>query len=175
VGQASSAPYLRREIGRLGKSWVEARSYSPEVLASLKGQFDCLLICGSQGNYPIEVPAVAVMRASGAWLTRHIDNPEPTSASFKLAKGETPQSGRDWYYCHELDRERNARQSHAVRVDATRKAMRENAHRRRELIREIKDFRCFALDAQSAEVCTPAEQRSLPERPLIASKASGGP
>jgi acyl-CoA synthetase (AMP-forming)/AMP-acid ligase II len=146
VGQPSSVPYLRAALQRLGKKFVQARSYAPENLRQFEGQFDCLLICGSQGNYRIEVPAAAIMSVGGA-AVRNIEHPALAIKSFTTSKNESPASGTDWYYPHQLDRRRNARQFRAVRIDATKKAKEENRERRRDLLREARAARRAALES----------------------------
>jgi hypothetical protein len=138
-------PYIRHELHRLGKPYIQASSYSPEILGQYKGQFDCLLICGSQGNYPIDVPAAAIMRAGAAWITRHIDDPELDVKSFSTAQVEAPPSGLDWYYPYELDAKRNADPYREVWLLASKKA-KQNEERRRTLLRELSRTRRAALE-----------------------------
>jgi acyl-CoA synthetase (AMP-forming)/AMP-acid ligase II len=146
VGQPSSVPYIRSELARLGKSYIQASSYSPAILAQYKGQFDCLLICGSQGNYPIEVPAAAIMRASAAWITRHIEDPDLDVRTFSTAKVEAPPSGHDWYYPYEFDVTRNAEPYREVWLAASKKA-KANEAKRRTLLREMSQRRRAALQS----------------------------
>jgi acyl-CoA synthetase (AMP-forming)/AMP-acid ligase II len=147
VGQPASVPYIRKELERLGKPFVQTSSYSPAILEQFKGQFDCLLICGSQGNYPIDFPAAGIMRASGSWTTQHIGDPELANKVFSTSKAEAPASGRDWYYPYDFDSTRNAHVYRTVWVEATRKVIAENQGRRRELLRELAAIRRSRLES----------------------------
>lgn len=148
VGQTASVPYIRKELQRLGKKFVEVRSYAPEILRTLPEKFDCLLICGSQGNFPIEVPAAAIMTAQRKWTTLHIDDPELRDLTFTIEKHKAPRSGTDWFYPFEMNRRRNVAEFQQVRQAAAaavkrlrdeQRARRLNRRARREVRRVTRE------------------------------------
>jgi acyl-CoA synthetase (AMP-forming)/AMP-acid ligase II len=96
VGQDSSIPYLAPRIAQLGKSLVRAGSYAPDVIGPLQDSFDCMLICGPQGRYPITKPAVALMAAESERQTWNIADAEITKLVFVVPSSQAPQSGTDW-------------------------------------------------------------------------------
>lgn len=107
VGQHSSVPYLREEIERQGKPYVYASSYSREVLDQLPQDYDCLVICGAQGEYELGKPTVALMRASKEWRIRNIDDPELAGVPFNIPWKRVAPTGTDWFYPFPIDRETN--------------------------------------------------------------------
>jgi hypothetical protein len=40
AGQNASAPYIRQQLERMGKPYVQSTSYAPEVLSPLAGKFE---------------------------------------------------------------------------------------------------------------------------------------
>jgi acyl-CoA synthetase (AMP-forming)/AMP-acid ligase II len=104
AGQRSSVPYVRKELERQNKSYVYAASYAPEILNKVAEDYDCVVICGPQGEYEIEGPAVALMRASGGWLVQGIDDPDMAQKGLKVPGWKVPESGSDWFYPFALRR-----------------------------------------------------------------------
>lgn len=115
VGQPASVPYIRRRLDALGKPYVVVPSYAPDLLRTVQNPYQCLLICGSQGNFAIEGPAAAIMPATGQWTTRNIDDPAIKDSVFTTRKNEAPQSGTDWHYPFEPDRKTSAEDFAMVR------------------------------------------------------------
>jgi acyl-CoA synthetase (AMP-forming)/AMP-acid ligase II len=107
AGQRSSVPFLRAEIERQGKSYIYASSYSREVLDRLPQDYDCLVICGAQGDYDLDKPTVALMRASKAWRIRNIDDPELEDEPFNPQYQNYAASGTDWFHTFPFNREGN--------------------------------------------------------------------
>jgi hypothetical protein len=97
VGQDSSIPYLAPRLAALGKSLVRAGSYAPDVIGPLQDQYDCMLICGPQGRYPITKPAVALMAAESERQTWNIADPDITGLTFVVRATQAPTSGSDWF------------------------------------------------------------------------------
>jgi acyl-CoA synthetase (AMP-forming)/AMP-acid ligase II len=104
AGQRSSVPYVRKELERLSKSYVYATSYAPEILSKVTQDYECVIICGPQGEYEIEGPAVALMRASRGWMVQGIDDPDMDYGGFKVPGSKIPESGSDWFYPFTLRR-----------------------------------------------------------------------
>jgi hypothetical protein len=118
---------------RRGKPFIQVPSYAPEILKGLADPFDCLLICGPQGNYPIDAPAAAVMTSQGKWQTLHMADPELAALTFKTRTGDLPESGRDWFYPFGFDRRRTAQVFGVVRkrsAKANHRLRQEQAERR---------------------------------------------
>lgn len=115
AGQRSSVPYLRKEMERQGKDYVYVTSYSSEMLKQLPQEYDCLVICGAQGEYKIEGPTVALMRASKKWRVKGIDDPDISRLHFNPALKAYPQSGTDWFYRFAFDRDGNIGELEAAR------------------------------------------------------------
>jgi acyl-CoA synthetase (AMP-forming)/AMP-acid ligase II len=109
VGQRSSLPYVRRKLEREGKHYVHATSYAPEMLGRIPRDYDCVLICGAQGEFEIAGPAVALMRASPRWQVQNIEDPEIAGLTFQVKNARCPPSRTDWFYPFELDRAANAK------------------------------------------------------------------
>jgi hypothetical protein len=132
AGQRSSLPYVRMELERQNKSFVYAASYAPEILKELPEAYDCVVICGPQGKYKIEGPAVALMRAGGNWRTQNIDDPSIARHSFNMAPEGIPESGQDWFYPFSLDRGKDAETLQSVRVvlQSTKEKIKDNRARR---------------------------------------------
>ena len=109
AGRTSSVPYIRNRLSVQGKSLVYAPSYAPEILQNLASPVDCLLICGSMGNFPISLPAVAVQHVAQDWRIRNF---EPYGDKFaplavRGALEHAPVSGSDWFFEGELQWGRN--------------------------------------------------------------------
>ena len=108
-------PYLRKEMERQGKSYIYVASYSSEMLKQLPQEYDCLVICGAQGEYDIQGPTVALMRASKEWRIKGIDDPDIRDLHCNPALKAYPKSGTDWFYKFAFDRESNIGELEAVR------------------------------------------------------------
>jgi acyl-CoA synthetase (AMP-forming)/AMP-acid ligase II len=117
VGQKSSLPYFRKALEKRGKSYVTAMSYSPEILGKLARDYDCVAICGPQGEYEVEGPAVALMRASKNWNFQHVDA-EIEKLRFPTLIAKYPPTGSDWFYSFALDRKANAEALAAARLSS---------------------------------------------------------
>jgi hypothetical protein len=100
AGQSSSAPYVRRELARLGKRYVEVPSHGSKILESLPEQYDCLLICGSMGDVVTDMPVVALQHVGGGWRTRGLG----VFADELGPLEEISESGADWFYAFEFNR-----------------------------------------------------------------------
>jgi acyl-CoA synthetase (AMP-forming)/AMP-acid ligase II len=98
VGQASSVAYLTRLLEARGKPFVRVQSYSQEILAGLVQEFECLVICGPKGRYPITKPAAALMPAQGEWLTLNMPTPELQRLKFYVGRAHAPKTGDDCFY-----------------------------------------------------------------------------
>jgi len=121
AGQDGSVPYVRRKLEALGKQFVQVPSYAPEILRNVTEPFDCLVICGPQGRYPIETPAAALMVAQSQWKrTKNIDDPNIAKLSFIVSRERAPVSGEDWFYPPGMSRGKNEPQIRAVRELAAR-------------------------------------------------------
>ncbi|MFN6954434.1 MAG: AMP-binding protein [Acetobacteraceae bacterium] len=130
VGQDASIPYLAPRIAALGKSLVRAGSYAPDVIGPLQDSFDCMLICGPQGRYPITTPAVALMAAESERQTWNITDPEITRLGFVVPSSHAPASGTDW-----LPPPRMARDEDREVFAALRQGVRDfHLHQRRRVI-----------------------------------------
>jgi acyl-CoA synthetase (AMP-forming)/AMP-acid ligase II len=93
VGQPASVAYIRRALTEAGKSWVEAPSYHPMVLATLP-PFDCILSCGPTGMIETDRPAVAVMGAGwGGVRALNSDLPADIELRGKLPAADLSE----WY------------------------------------------------------------------------------
>lgn len=132
AGQPSSVPYIATELARVGKSFAVVPGFEPEMLSSV-APYDCLLICGAQGPYPITTPAAAIMKSTPAWRTFRLQAPDLAKLSFTVAHEEFPPSNTDWCYAHPLDRsmyESDYAPTIKFRNRAVAEAKRERAHRR---------------------------------------------
>jgi acyl-CoA synthetase (AMP-forming)/AMP-acid ligase II len=121
AGQRSSIPYLRQEIERQGKPYVYAASYSRETLENLPQDFDCLVICGPQGDYEVYKPTVALMRSSKDWRVTNTDDRELHKMMLNPRPKYFPPTGSDWFYPFPIDRETNYAH-HAGMLNAHRPA-----------------------------------------------------
>jgi acyl-CoA synthetase (AMP-forming)/AMP-acid ligase II len=117
VGQKASLPYFRKALEKRGKTYVTAMSYSPEILGKLPRDYDCVAICGPQGEYKVEGPAVALMRASRNWTFQHVD-PEIEKLRFSTLFAKFPPTGSDWFYPFALDRKANIDALAAARLSS---------------------------------------------------------
>ncbi len=116
VGQEASAPYVARQLDRLGKHYVRAPSYAPEILDKLAQDVDCLVICGPQGKYRIDLPAIALMVAQSQWLaSTNIDDPVLADLQFIVGQRRVPPTGNDWFHPFEMDRDANEQEISEVR------------------------------------------------------------
>jgi acyl-CoA synthetase (AMP-forming)/AMP-acid ligase II len=97
VGQEASVPYVARRAAELGKTVVRAPSYAPEQVGPLADAFDVMVICGSQGRYPIDKPAVALMAAGPRGWTWNIEDPHLQKLTYVVSQNRAPESGQDWY------------------------------------------------------------------------------
>lgn len=133
AGQTASVPYIRKQLEQSGKTYSYVPSYAPEILKKTPAKFDCLLICGAQGRYAIDIPAATIMKASPKWSTVHIDDPELENAVFWTDPSDAPVTGEDWFYPFEVSRMKNAKEFWNVRRAAGEniEQMREERDRRR--------------------------------------------
>ncbi|MCR0983684.1 AMP-binding protein [Roseomonas populi] len=104
VGQECSVPYVARRLEELGKPYVRSPSYAPDALAPLSDSFDCILICGAQGRYAIEKPAVALMAADPTQNTWNFPDPSFETMTFVVPQTRAPATGQDWYVSFALER-----------------------------------------------------------------------
>jgi hypothetical protein len=105
AGQAASIPYIRQALEQAGKRYVCVPSYAPEILATIEEPYDCLLICGAWGDFPITTPAAAIMFINnGAAGTINITDPRLARLLFKRNAGYDPPSATDWFYPAKLHR-----------------------------------------------------------------------
>jgi acyl-CoA synthetase (AMP-forming)/AMP-acid ligase II len=155
AGQKASLPYVRKELERQGKSYVVSASYSPEMLKSLNGQYDCVMICGAQGNYEVEGPAVALMRSSHAWRTQNTDR-QIARLKFQPTPDSFPESGTDWFYPFGIARQSNAELLNDVRqvhkkIRNEGRAMRDAHRAERKSRKEAKEARALKIAARKAK------------------------
>ncbi len=97
VGHECSVPYAAKRLEALGKSYVRAPSYSPDVLRPLDDAFDAILICGAQGRYAIEKPAVALMAADSERQSWNFEDDTFEKLTIIVPSQRAPASGTDWY------------------------------------------------------------------------------
>jgi acyl-CoA synthetase (AMP-forming)/AMP-acid ligase II len=98
AGQDSSIPYIRRKLAESGKWFRSVPSYAPEILATITEPYDCLLICGAWGDYPIETPAAAIMFVADTGARcLNITDPELARLNFKRNAKHDPPSAEDWF------------------------------------------------------------------------------
>jgi acyl-CoA synthetase (AMP-forming)/AMP-acid ligase II len=155
AGQKASLPYVRKELERQGKSYVVSASYSPEMLKALHGQYDCVLICGAQGNYQVEGPAVALMRSSHAWRTQNTDK-KVARLKFQLPPESFPETGTDWFYPFGIARQANVELLNDVRqvhkkIKNEDRAARDTHRAERSRRKEAKALRLTARKAKRRE------------------------
>ncbi|BBX47784.1 hypothetical protein GCM10009641_88160 [Mycobacterium cookii] len=115
AGSASSVPYLRRELDRAGKSYVQVPSYAQQILSRLDFDYDCLVICGAMGEPPAELhkPIIALQHIALDWRTRNLG--EFAEEVGKLQ--EDVNSGTDWLHLFALERGKDLKQWQATRVE----------------------------------------------------------
>jgi len=104
AGQEASVPYISNALTRAGKTFIRVPSFAPEILASRHSEFDCVLICGPQGSYPVHVPVAAVMRNGERWTTLHIDDSDLANIQVWCEYPDAPASGSDWFYQFGMER-----------------------------------------------------------------------
>ena len=97
AGQRASLPYIRRQLERLQKRFIQVPSHHPTILNSLTEKFDCLLICGSMGALDTDLPVVALQHIGQEWRTLNLGD----WANDIGPLDEIPNSSDDWY--HEFD------------------------------------------------------------------------
>jgi acyl-CoA synthetase (AMP-forming)/AMP-acid ligase II len=106
AGQESSIPYIRRVLSEAGKPFVCVPSYAPEILATVELDYECLLICGAWGNFPLTKPTGAIMFiAHGGASTFNIADPRLAALKFKRNASFDPPSSTDWYFLGKLHRD----------------------------------------------------------------------
>ena len=103
AGEKSSLPYVRAKLDELQKAYVQVPSHAPEVLTKLTEPFDCLLLCGPIGDFPTDIPVVALQHAGAAWRTRNLGSFGTSLPGF----GDMPASSTDWYYTFDLSRQKD--------------------------------------------------------------------
>jgi acyl-CoA synthetase (AMP-forming)/AMP-acid ligase II len=139
AGQASSIPYIRQALQAAGKRYVCVPSYAPEILATVEEPYECLLICGAWGDFPITTPAGAIMFINnGAAGTINITDPRLTRLLFKRNAGYDPPSATDWFYPAKLHRGWDISVWAADRA-AKAESKREAAKPRPTLVRNIRE------------------------------------
>jgi acyl-CoA synthetase (AMP-forming)/AMP-acid ligase II len=131
AGQRSSVPYLRKELERQGKPYVYTSSYSREAMEKLPQDFDCLVICGPQGEYPVHKPAIALMRASKNWRVTNTDDRDLNTMKLNPRPEFHHATGTDWFYPFPIEREGNVAHHGAV-LSANRPAKKAAAAAKRQ-------------------------------------------
>jgi acyl-CoA synthetase (AMP-forming)/AMP-acid ligase II len=129
AGQKSSLPYVRKELDRLGKPYVYSASYSPEMLKPLEGSYDCVVICGPQGNYEVEGPVISFMRASKDWQAQNTTS-ELAALRFASPSSTWPETAADWFYPFAPNRGANQQAVNDIRYSG--KAAADTAEEERE-------------------------------------------
>jgi acyl-CoA synthetase (AMP-forming)/AMP-acid ligase II len=121
AGQSSSVPYIRKRLEALGKTYLNIPSYAPEIVKAA-GDIDCILICGAMGDFPIEIPAVALQHVGLPWRTKNLERFGNKMAHLNVhgSMEDAPVSGDDWFYPEKLVWGQNRDEWVKVRVAASR-------------------------------------------------------
>jgi acyl-CoA synthetase (AMP-forming)/AMP-acid ligase II len=98
AGEKASLPYVRQKLEALNKPYFQVPSHSPEVMAGVKEEFDCLLLCGSVGAATPAVPVVALQHADAPWRTRNLGSLAESLPPLAVM----PSSGTDWFHTFEF-------------------------------------------------------------------------
>jgi hypothetical protein len=104
AGVSASVPYIRKRLEAMNKPFVTVPGFAPEVLRAAGGSFDCLLICGSMGDFAIDIPAVALQHIGPPWGALNLERFGDTFSHLETV-GSTldwPVSRDDWYYPERL-------------------------------------------------------------------------
>ena len=104
VGQECSLPYVAQRLAALGSRFIRAPSHNAAVIGGLAGQFDCLVICGPQGRYTLDKPAVALIAADPPQTTWNVADPLLANLIFVVPLYSAPSSGQGWFYPHPMER-----------------------------------------------------------------------
>lgn len=104
AGRPASLPYIRNRLAEMGKPLTYLPSYAPEIVKAAPNPFDCILICGSMGNFDIELPAVAFQHVGQSWRTKNLEQFGEKFMHLNThgSMEDHPESGRDWFYCGDL-------------------------------------------------------------------------
>jgi hypothetical protein len=95
-GQPASLPYLQKKLDAAGKPYVLIPSLTAEFIDALPEKYECLIICGSWGDPPEEIPTIAFQHISSGWRTRNL-GPAAAKMKFMHRLNEAPPSAQDWY------------------------------------------------------------------------------
>ncbi|HWY15763.1 MAG TPA: AMP-binding protein [Rhizomicrobium sp.] len=166
AGQSSSIPYIRRELDRQRKAYYCVQSYAPDILAKLAGSFDCLLICGAMGKFPVSGPAAAIMSRGHGWQTQNIDDPELSGCQF--TEDSYPATREDWFYPFQKDRIRSANEERLVN-SATAAGIQRFLHEHEAKLEKQAAKRAELLAAQTARR---AELQAAKRAELLATQAA---
>jgi acyl-CoA synthetase (AMP-forming)/AMP-acid ligase II len=122
AGRPSSVPYIRKRLAELGKPLMYIPSYAPEVVAAAGDAFDCILICGAMGQFPIAYPAVALQHVGQSWRTLNLEKFGDKFAHLNVhgSMEAVPGSGEDWFHYGDLIWGRDHETWKAVRLAAQR-------------------------------------------------------
>ncbi len=94
AGQPSSIPYIASRLKELGKPFTTIPSHSSEIVKHIDHSFDCMLICGSFGDFESDRAVVALQHVGAAWRTKNIGTLEDRLAVLNI----TPPSANDWFH-----------------------------------------------------------------------------
>ncbi len=101
AGEQASLPYVRAELARMGKPYIQVSSHAPEMLAKRQEVYDCILLCGPVGDFSQDLPIVALQHADAPWRFRNLGGFADSLPVF----GDMPRSSTDWYYSFNLSRQ----------------------------------------------------------------------
>ncbi len=119
AGQDSSIPYIRQALARARKPYVCVPSYAPEILRTVDLAYECLLICGAWGDFPVTTPGGAIMfTGNSAAVTFNMADPALAKLVFKRNSAADPASATDWFYPAKLHRDWDISVWTRLRVEA---------------------------------------------------------
>ena len=166
AGQQSSVPYVRHRLAEIGKSFFIVPSYAPAVIEALKLPFDCLLICGAMGNYPVTGPCVDIM-SSGlpGGPVRNAPDGKLNNLQININSNRASRSNNDWFSPAQLNRNWDqAPINHAIQANIDNIAQRSNWGRKtQEYGRHTtnKNYRAAMISAISAARLAPDQSAAF--------------
>jgi hypothetical protein len=95
-GQPASLPYLQKRLDELGKPYVLIPTLTAEFIASIPERYECLIICGSWGDPPDNLPTIAFQHIGSGWRVKNL-GPAATKLRYMSRLNDAPPSTADWY------------------------------------------------------------------------------
>jgi acyl-CoA synthetase (AMP-forming)/AMP-acid ligase II len=97
AGQPSSLPYLRERLDALGKPYAMISSLTREAIDQVPKKHECLVVCGSWGDPPSDLPVIVFQHIGTGWRVNPMAQATIRLRQTRRGLNDMPPSAADWY------------------------------------------------------------------------------